>query len=735
MAAAVPAAGILAMSGSRIWDWLPAVVGVVLAAVAAGVVGWVYSLPPNQRSDELAAASFVVAVAGVFVALWSGPLQTRSSAGPRPDQLALTDIADELAMAVRMQWENEARVRGLNDPDPLPVSWQVAEPDLVEQWDDIVSTARRRREADESGWADDASALAGSNGQLAKALALVPTGRLLVLGGPGAGKTMLLVRLVLDVLDSRTKGGPVPTLVPLSSWNPAVQDLRTWLLDRLVIDYPGLAEPTAASPAHHTWGQVLLSEGLILPILDGLDEIPKAVRGQALAQINESFSGKRIVVSARTDDYRQAVHPPDRGGVKLCGAAGVELCDLDPADVRRYLRRGAGDNSPAPDRWERVLDALGTDSPVGQALRTPLMASLARTIYNPRPGEHLDAVPDPAGLLSFTAQPDVERHLFDAFINAAYQPHPDPTRRCLWRASQARRYLTFLARRLESVTEIAWWELSDHGVTPTKDLRLSPAAFKAKWAYAPAVGLIVFLVLELAVKPAIGIGGGIASTLVCGFAVGLETAPADLTVAINPIMVLARDRSTALKFALVIGPLIGMAVGVIIQLVANPPFVANAGPGIGLVTGMLVGPAAVLLFSFVLQFNLKIGVVAGLLMGTTDWLVSWLLGQLRVGGLQGQLISGLLVGVVGGSLFGVLKTAWWAFTVTRCRLALRRCLPWQLMRFLADAHQRGVLRQSGAIYEFRHIQLQQRLADTSVITANGGQLNTTCSRLSVHDKR
>ena len=43
----------------------------------------------------------------------------------------------------------------------------------------------------------------------------------------------------------------------------------------------------------------------------------------------------------------------------------------------------------------------------------------------------------------------------------------------------------------------------------------------------------------------------------------------------------------------------------------------------------------------------------------------------------------------------------------------RNRLPWQLMAFLADAHQRGVLRQAGAVYQFRHIELQHRLANTS----------------------
>jgi hypothetical protein len=42
---------------------------------------------------------------------------------------------------------------------------------------------------------------------------------------------------------------------------------------------------------------------------------------------------------------------------------------------------------------------------------------------------------------------------------------------------------------------------------------------------------------------------------------------------------------------------------------------------------------------------------------------------------------------------------------------LRGRLPWRLVRFLADAHeQRGVLRQAGAAYQFRHVELQRHLA-------------------------
>ena len=36
-------------------------------------------------------------------------------------------------------------------------------------------------------------------------------------------------------------------------------------------------------------------------------------------------------------------------------------------------------------------------------------------------------------------------------------------------------------------------------------------------------------------------------------------------------------------------------------------------------------------------------------------------------------------------------------------------LPWALPGFLEDAYRRGVLRRSGAVYQFRHARLQDHL--------------------------
>src|SRR5262249_29855498 len=71
------------------------------------------------------------------------------------------------------------------------------------------------------------------------------------------------------------------------------------------------------------------------------------------------------------------------------------------------------------------------------------------------------------------------------------------------------------------------------------------------------------------------------------------------------------------------------------------------------------------------------------------------------------------VGIVFGLAVGLgvcLARAWGGFAMTRLWLALRGQLPLHLMRFLDDAHRRGVLRQVGAVYQFRHARLQDRLA-------------------------
>jgi hypothetical protein len=173
----------------------------------------------------LVAVSIGLATLWLTWAAYRGP---RRSGGP-----SLPEVADQLAIAVGAQWEAEARVRRLNDPYPLPVSWDAADRSLTDAWDSLVKLAT-------SGagwphppltqiWAAKPDDLAGEGGELVEVLTRVPTGRLVVLGEPGAGKTMLMVRLVLDLLARRSEGEPVPFLASVASRDPTAQDLHSWL--------------------------------------------------------------------------------------------------------------------------------------------------------------------------------------------------------------------------------------------------------------------------------------------------------------------------------------------------------------------------------------------------------------------------------------------------------------------------------------------------------------------------
>jgi hypothetical protein len=67
-------------------------------------------------------------------------------------------------------------------------------------------------------------------------------------------------------------------------------------------------------------------------------------------------------------------------------------------------------------------------------------------------------------------------------------------------------------------------------------------------------------------------------------------------------------------------------------------------------------------------------------------------------------------------VLGHVSSASWLFNDARIWLGCRRQLPWRTMTFLIDAHKRGVLRQVGTVYQFRHIRLQERLSRADEIS-------------------
>nr|WP_246259473.1 NACHT domain-containing protein [Streptomyces typhae] len=724
--------------------------------VVLGTVGALALARHFELGTAATAATLLPAFAPLYLA-WAAFRQQAVGAGPVDLALA----ADQLAHAVRRQWAAEARIRRVNDPYPLPVSWCAADAELVEPWSLLTYLTRAwpgGPPGDPAAWPADMAGLAGSGAQIGEVFSdRVPTRRLVVLGEPGAGKTVLLIRLLEDLCERRTAGGLVPVLFSLASWDPAHEELTDWLAEQLRRSHPALRAPAPGTEGG--LARALLDERRILPLLDGFDELPPALHPQALAAVNGSLSAKQpVVLACRTEGFRAAL-ARSAGAVRLNGAAGIRLLPLTAAQAAAYLRRDAGGpHAPAAARWRRVVSHLGTDTPVGQALSTPLGLFLARTIHNPRafphhPGPDDASAPDPASASASTStststsastsasasasasedpvpspgarggsvpHPDIlcdpvafptraalDTHLFNAFIPAAYAPHgPRPPR---WTAERARYVLVFLARHLAEHhgggPDLAWWEL--HRVMRVRTLRLSSGLVSAL-AFGLGGGLAVGLVLGTGPGLAAGGSGG----LVYGCTVSLLQRPS--TPGTRPRL---RWSSGRLWSGLSVGLAFGLAGGLAGGLAAGVTGGVVCGLAVGF-AGALVGGLSVekpdlttaigpgTLLALDRRTFLVIGIAAALVVGLV-----YALGVLFAGGLLGGLVVGIGGGLAAGLATGPLPTAWADFLLAKAYLVVRHRLPWNLMAFLRDAHaQRGVLRQVGAVYQFRHIDLQRYLA-------------------------
>jgi len=260
----------------------------------------------------------------------------------------LDRAAAQLTQALTEQWTAEYRLRRLQDPAPLPVSWSAADPLLMDHWENI-----QQHPTGPPGRSGSAR-LTGRFDQVVETFARVPSRRLVVLGAPGAGKTVLLLQLTLTLLRCRQPADPVPVIFPLASWHPE-QPLRAWMVQRLTLNYPALAAPGSSGTSR---ARELVRANRILPVLDGLDELPTGLRARAITALNRTFNhGDTVVVSCRAQEYRAAL---DTANTVFRGAAVVELQPLTLRQAGDYLRRTSRTTaSSQPGRrrtkWEPVL--------------------------------------------------------------------------------------------------------------------------------------------------------------------------------------------------------------------------------------------------------------------------------------------------------------------------------------------------------------------------------------------
>ncbi len=671
------------------------------------------SLEPDQRAHLLAAAG--------GQELPESPVVNES----RPEsafERRLADAADDLAHAVRRRLVREEELRRVQDPVPLPVRWQLAPDDVMDQWENICRVS--------PGESAEPLDLAGRLPEIAEVYRRIPSGRLVVLGRAGSGKSVLATRFVLDLLRTREPGGAVPVVFNLGSWNPTTIGFRDWLAGQLVRDHPGLA---ATGRDESNLPAALVEAGRILPVLDGFDELATGLHRAAVVALNATTLP--LLLTSRPGEYATVA-----GSVALTAAAAVRLTDLTVSDLVDYLPRTTRRNAGATV-WDPVLNEL-RDHPERQAsvnlravLTTPLMVGLARAIYSDSAGA------DPSVLLDtgrFGSQYELEDHLLGSFIPTVYRDlHPR------WEFERVRGWFGYLAQHLDRLDthDLAWWQL---GSAMRRVSRMLVVGLVAGLAVGVFSGLLIWLTASLvggrglvALVATLGnwLGFGLALGLAHGAGIAFGGG------AFEPSRVRLRTRGGARQLRARFGPrlVVGLVGGVGLGLVLGLACAAGlepmglfgfgffgglaTGAGLGVLTGVgwglmagfeapvdvrsAVGPTELLRTN---RATVVVGFLGcGLLLALAHLLVVGLaLGYVY----PAAIVLDLVLGPVIGLAVGTSLTAWGQWVVfARIWLPLTGRLPWSVASFLDDACRRGVLRQVGAVYQFRHARLHAHLVD------------------------
>jgi DNA-binding SARP family transcriptional activator len=648
-------------------------------------------------------------------------------AGETPPEHHHFDRAStELAEAVTWQWRAEAELRSLHRPQPIVLRWSaVAGPGKP--------------------------ALRGDLDAIAETFAALPVRQLVVLGDPGSGKSVLALMLTLELLRTRAAGAPVPVLLSLASWDPRREHLDRWLAARLADNHPALLNAREYGPDAPTR---LVLGGHVVPVLDGLDEMPADLRVAALDALDQTMAlGRSLVLTCRSAEYEQVKR---ESGPVLSAATVVRLEPVARQEAITYL---SARESAGHDRWRPVAERLRRDpgAALARVLRTPLMVDLARIGYG-RPGA------DPAELLGAEDAGVLEGRLLDSFVPNAYAQVPQPPGRNpktspsgRYTAAQATRWLGFLARHLERARsrDLAWWQLyravpagTRSGLTgllialffvatgwvddgpalaaiyglsfggagylthrfgrapePLRtELRFAGAA--RKFAGRFAAGAVVGVLLGLGWSLATGLVVFLALVFGLVFAVHVWLAkPVDASRVSSPRTILRNERTGAIALAGSFLVSLGLFDGMAFAFTAQTRFLPVLG-GRYDVALAIAGGLAGALFGFFMARG-----VAAVCYG--------LAGAIAGGQVFPPATNPVLPFVVGvcfggGIGLAVLVTrAWGNYFVHHAWLAATGRLPWRLMHFLDDAHRRGVLRQAGGVYQFRHARVQERLAATS----------------------
>jgi NACHT domain len=194
---------------------------------------------------------------------------------------------------------------------------------------------------------------------------------LLILGEPGAGKSTLLLELahhLVERAEQQPEYSP-PVLFPLSPWATTRRPLQDWLIEQFVFLYD---VPRKLS-------QHWIEAELLLPLLDGLDEMDEAARPACIEAINTYHREHLgpLVVCSRTNGYDTAARHE-----RLALHTAVVVQPLSPEQIDTHL---ANIGKPLA----ALRSAFKKNAMLAELATTPLMLQILMLTYHGIPVRRL----------------------------------------------------------------------------------------------------------------------------------------------------------------------------------------------------------------------------------------------------------------------------------------------------------------------------------------------------------